>query len=234
MSEVSTSRFVDRVRAAGIPGRILYISDFDPAGRSMPVADARKIEFELHQSGDALDITLDPLVLTEDQCRDYRLPRTPLKETERRAAKFEDRFGAGATELDALEALHPGQLERIIKAGMERYLDPDHPRRFASAAEEYRTALARISAKVHDRHAEEVDALRADYEELVERSRTWRQRAGVVFEGIAEDLHETTVPPFIAPEATPRPAAPEPLFDSSRSYLEQIEHYRFWQGKGEA
>jgi hypothetical protein len=39
--------FLERVEASGRPARILYVSDFDPAGDNMPVAVARKIEFEL-------------------------------------------------------------------------------------------------------------------------------------------------------------------------------------------
>jgi hypothetical protein len=233
MSEVSTRLFLDRVRAAGTPGRILYVSDFDPAGRSMPVAVARKIEFALHKSGEDLDVHLDPLVLTEDQCREYRLPRTPLKETEKRAARFEERFGAGATELDALEALHPGELERIVRAGIERYLDPDLPRRHAVALQEYRHSLRRITEAVHAQYEDDVDALRGEYADLVAAFSAWRDRAEVTFDRIADDLRDVELPPFFEPRPTPRPQAPEPLFDVSRSYLDQIESYRRWQGKGE-
>jgi hypothetical protein len=99
--------FVSRGVADGRTVRVLYISDFDPAGVSMPVAAARKIQFLIEQQDLSLDIHLRPVVLTYDQCVRYRLPRTPLKETERRAARFEERFGGGGTELDALEALRP-------------------------------------------------------------------------------------------------------------------------------
>ena len=63
-------------------------------------------------------------LLTEDQCRRYRLPRTPIKETERRKSRFEQRFGVGATELDALEALHPGEMRQIVDTEISRYIDP--------------------------------------------------------------------------------------------------------------
>ncbi len=233
MSETSTRLFLDRVRAAGTPARILYVSDFDPAGRSMPVAVARKIEFALFQSDEALDVTLDPLVLTEDQCRQWNLPRTPIKDSERRGAKFEGRFGAGATELDALEALRPGELARIVAAGIERYIDPDHARRFNAALEEHRHRLTEISATVQDHHAEEIDALRADYDRLVRDFGEWRDRAEAVFDGIEEHLQHVVAPEFEPPTPAPRPPAPAPLFDSGRSYLDQIEHYRQWQRRAE-
>ena len=106
----------------GRPVRIIYVSDFDPAGQSMPVATARKIEWLIRHSGEDLDVQLQPIVLTYDQCIEYELPRTPLKETERRAGSFEARFGEGATELDALEALHPGELQRILSVKLSASL----------------------------------------------------------------------------------------------------------------
>ena len=109
ISEIACRLLVERTQRTGAPTRILYISDFDPAGRSMPLAAARKIEFLAQKLETPPDITLQPIILTEEQCIRYRLPRTPLKETERRKASFEKNFGVGATELDALEALHPGE-----------------------------------------------------------------------------------------------------------------------------
>jgi hypothetical protein len=232
MSLTSTRNFVERVRAAGTPARILYVSDFDPAGRSMPVAVARKIEHALHQTGEALDLTLDPLVLTEAQCRDYRLPRTPIKESERRGAAFEARFGAGATELDALEALHPGELGRIVSAGVELHLDPDHKRRFNEAAGEHQAALDEITEKIHGQHADAIDDLRAGYHDLAQAFSKWQERAEAVFGRISDHLAESDVPNFCPPPMTERPPAPEPLFSSSRGYLDQIAAYRQWQGKG--
>jgi hypothetical protein len=98
---------VDRAEASERPVRILYLSDFDPGGMSMPVAAARKIEHEIRRRRlDDLDVQVRPVVLTHEQCVEYALPRTPLKEGEVRKAQFEKRYGEGATELDALEALH--------------------------------------------------------------------------------------------------------------------------------
>ena len=117
------SNLAERARQSGRPVRILYVSDFDPGGMSMPVAVARKIEFAVLSEQENLDIQVRPVVLTPDQCVQYRLPRVPLKASEKRAANFEARFGEGATELDALEALHPGELRRILVREIERYYD---------------------------------------------------------------------------------------------------------------
>jgi hypothetical protein len=116
---------VKRALAHGKKARILYISDFDPAGAHMPVSVARKIEHILRRDGhDALDIRLDPIVLTREQVRRYALPRIPIKDSDRGKTHFEDRFGEGAVELDALEALHQGELARIVAAEIAFYRDP--------------------------------------------------------------------------------------------------------------
>jgi hypothetical protein len=49
-------QLVERAERSGRPVRILYISDFDPQGESMPVAVARKVEFILAERGLDLDI----------------------------------------------------------------------------------------------------------------------------------------------------------------------------------
>jgi hypothetical protein len=193
------------------------------------VAVARKIEFA--QQG--LDVTLNPVVLTEEQCRDYRLPRTPIKESERRGARFEARFGAGATELDALEALHPGELARIVSEQIERFIDPDAARAFFVAVGEHKDVLRQISAEVHDHYIDEIDDLEREYSDLVARFGSFSTRAEQVFERIADHLADVEFPDFDppAPRAPDDPAAP--MFDARRDYLTQIANYHKWQGRGE-
>src|SRR5829696_1873242 len=135
---------VERACESGRPVRVLYLSDFDPAGLSMPVAVARKIEHRLYVEGlHHLNIQVRPLVLTAQQCVVYALPRTPIKETERRGARFEERNGEGATELDALEALHSGALQRILSREIERYHD-------AGLAHRIREAAGPLGARIAD------------------------------------------------------------------------------------
>src|SRR5262249_5274033 len=77
---------VSRVLRHRRPTRILYIADFDPAGHGMPVSVSRKIEFFIRQGGEDLDVQVIPLVLTAQQVRRYRLPRKPIKDTDKRKA----------------------------------------------------------------------------------------------------------------------------------------------------
>jgi hypothetical protein len=72
---------IERAKRSKRPVRICYISDFDHSGQCMPVAVARQIEFLLQKEGLDLDIKLISVALTHDQCVEYRLPRTPIKDS---------------------------------------------------------------------------------------------------------------------------------------------------------
>ena len=146
-------------RAGDRPIRILYVSDFDGAGANMPVAAARKIEWFARNQDEPLDIQLHPIVLTHDQCVEYELPRTPAKESDSRAAGFTERFGEGYTELDALEALHPGLLRRILVAEIELFHSQDFADEWRGAREEAESEIDGIEAKIFERHADETAAL---------------------------------------------------------------------------
>jgi hypothetical protein len=65
--EISLTRCAELLKAAKASGKpviVLYVSDFDPAGLSMPVACARKLEFMIRDAGLDIDLQLRPVVLT--------------------------------------------------------------------------------------------------------------------------------------------------------------------------
>jgi predicted nucleic acid-binding Zn ribbon protein len=234
--ELSLTRCVELVERANTsekPVRILYLSDFDPAGASMPVAVARKIEHELHVRGHDLDVQVRPIVLTHAQCRQYRLPRTPIKDTEKRAAKFEERFGEGATELDALEALHPGELRRILLKEIRRYHDGDLNNRIEVAASTVQAEIDDITEAVHRRHAKALAELEAERRKVAEAIDRLAEKAEPILLKIEEDL-EAEAPDadaFDWPEPKEGNEDDDPLFDSTRDYLDQIDRYKYHQGK---
>ena len=82
------------------PLHAFYVSDWDDAGENMPVAIARACQYFAGQLGIKADISLEPLALTAGQVQRYELPKAPDKKQ---------------TELDALEALHPGELARLLR-----------------------------------------------------------------------------------------------------------------------
>jgi hypothetical protein len=189
VSATACKKLVDRAIASGRPVRIFHVIDFDPGGRSMPVAAARKIQFEIDKSGFDLDIRFEPVALTPEQCIQYELPRKPIKESESRAAKFEARFGAGMTELDALEALHPGVLRQILVEHIERYRDDDLDDRIEDAVEQYREDLDRAAALVRNRHAEELAAFDRQRDAIQERFEEARTAAEAARAAIADPAH---------------------------------------------
>jgi tetrahydromethanopterin S-methyltransferase subunit G len=152
-------RFIKRARRSRRPVRILYISDFDKHGRDMPPSVARTIEFLLHKENLDLDIKLFPVALTHEQCVQYQLPRMPIKDSVGGKRAFEERFGGGATELDALETLHPGVLRRILLAEINRYSDPTFPARMEQVHERLKDELHRIHSGIVAPHREELDDL---------------------------------------------------------------------------
>jgi predicted nucleic acid-binding Zn ribbon protein len=200
----------------------------------MPVAVARKIEYRLHQKElNGLDIQVRPIVLTHEQCIRYRLPRTPIKETEKRAARFEERFGEGATELDALEALHPGELERILTLEIGRYYDADLDDRISDVAGEVEAELDTINTMVRKRHAKELAALESERKKLAAGIRAFEKKAKPVLRRIEKDL-EAEAPDVDAydwPEPDDGDEDDDPLFDSTRDFIEQTDRYKEHQGK---
>jgi hypothetical protein len=188
------------------------------------------------------------VVLTPEQCAHYKLPRTPLKDTDRRVAAFEERFGAGATELDALEALHPGELRRILVEHIERYFDVDLDDNVDQAVSDAKDDLRQVESDVRDRYADQIKsleeerasikadgraALRAVMLQFEEREKAFEERARPVLEAITEELKGEA--PDVDEFDWPEPAAGEehedPLFDSTRSYVDQIGSYHAYQGK---
>ncbi len=67
LSITATLACCQRLQQANTPARILYVSDFDPAGQSMPVAVARKIEYFVRTLGLEVDVRVFPVVLTLEQ-----------------------------------------------------------------------------------------------------------------------------------------------------------------------
>lgn len=237
LSQTACVNLVQRAEQSGRPVRILYISDFDPAGQSMPVAVARKIEHRLCLKSLDLDIQVRPIALTLEQCRQYRLPRTPIKDTEKRITDFENRYGEGATELDALEALHPGALQRIIEQEIERYFDSNLDHAVNKMANEIERSISEITRKVHADHKAEIKALELEWKEIAkEQARqiaAWLKRAKVVWQDIAKDLDAQVPDPdqIEWPEPAEGDEDDDPLFDLTRDYVEQIDRYKTFQDK---
>lgn len=220
------------------PARIVYVSDFDPAGTKMPPAVARQIEFHWR---DSTEIKLDHIALTRGQVDRLGLPRIPIKEHERRKDNFEDAHGEGAVELDALEALHPGELARIVTEAVAPYRDDTLERRLDAAevdaqdfldvqwhehTEDLRDEadmLAGDFEPISAKYQAKLDALRAEY---VAETRPLQDRATALWQAISE--RSGTFDPYLPARPDPEcdlPCEDRWLYDSNRSYLDQLAAY---------
>jgi hypothetical protein len=228
---------IRRIRIVGKPTLIFYIMDFDPGGQSMPVSVARKIEFYIRKMTGQADVKLVPVVLTLDQVQGYSLPRTPIKDTELRKAKFEGRYGEGAVELDALEALYPGELERILSQAMDSYFDKGLDERVRGARRGITSELSAIRDEVYAQLGEETERLRKEWEaireEFAQRVETLNKDISTHLGQIAEELEERMPDPkdYPIPEAAEAEETVDALYDSRRDYLEQLDVYKQFQGR---
>src|SRR5215469_4837239 len=237
LSITSALSLVTRLQEANKPARIFYVSDFDPAGQSMPVAIARKVEFFIRQLSLELDVRVFPVVLTAEQVRYYGLPRTPIKETERRRGGFEERYGEGAVELDALESLYPGQLAAILGGCIECYYDTRLVERVEEARLVLQAALETVADGVVGAYEPDIEALRQEYEglqrEFALRMEGYGQRLQSLWQAIRDDLRAQT--PYLAdfpvPQAEVTEEVGEGLYNSARDYLAQVYAYKEFQGK---
>jgi len=117
--------FIKRIKDCGKPVRIFYISDFDPAGESMPISVARKIEFLLRQYklNRQINVKLRSLMLTRHQCVQFGLPGVPMPETKGRKFAFARYNGRCTTELHALEVFRRGYIRKVVERQLSNYVD---------------------------------------------------------------------------------------------------------------
>ena len=230
--------------ATNTPVRIFYLSDFDPAGDAMPVAVSRQIEFWYEQFGHHVDIKLNPLVLTRDQIQQYNLPTIPIKDEDRRKEAFQDRHGvSGAVELDALEAIYPGELSKIIRDAAAQYRDfelemklidaeheaeeivstawSDHVAEYRVAAEE----LKQRTKEITDRYAPKLRALSDEFNSEME---TIRDDAAELESAVEFAIENSELPIELPHRPVAEIGAPDEshwLYASNRSFDEQLQHY---------
>jgi hypothetical protein len=248
-SITQTVAFLRRAEQHGKPAHIIYVSDFDPGGEAMPVGVARQAQFWLDQLDIDVDVTVDHAVLTHDQCVEFKLPRTPIKDDDKRRGGFEARYGTGATELDALEALHPGSLAEIIRHAIAPYVDRGLPRRLAAArheaqqriddawtdaagreveeaARELSERASAVAAEQAERVRQLVEEALGQLDEFTDAAEQLKVRAERIAAGLNIEL-----PPRPEPEIAGLDDA-RLLFDSRRHWLEQLAVFKQRQNGG--
>ena len=154
--------------------------------------------------------------------------------------------------MDALEALRPGQLRIIVEKEIKRYFDPDLNANIRAATARVNNALAQINASVELKHEAEIERLRAKHEALAEQIEAFAEKARerfearfrarlnalaerteALFHGMTQSLQAEMPDPdaFEWPEAATGDEDRDPLFDSTRDYVEQIDRFKEHQQK---
>jgi len=247
MSIPSVVDLLKRVAEIKKPTRILYVSDFDPGGKGMPTSVARQIEYWLHNKelwldeDIEIDIKLEPIVLTKEQIKRYHLPRTPIKDTDKRKKNFEEKYGEGAVELDALEALYPGELAKIVTEHILQFRDMNLPGRVDDARDKleerlddewkdkilpYKKRLENIKEQVKGVLEKYKQELRNLNDQLMKDLEPFGKKLKTLWQEIQNRLDEIDiyVPPLPDPET--KEDKRNWFFDSSRDYLEQLRIYK--------
>lgn len=182
---------------AGKRVRILYISDWDRYGIAMVSGFARKLEY--YARLDDLDIKVARLGLNEEQIDKYNLPKSP-------------KLGEAVVELDSLEAIHPGELGKLVEEALAPYYDAESIRRV-------RTENKRMREKAEEMTAELVEKLGEVFE-------TTKEEAVGITKEI--DLTKVIDDNFKLPE--PNKVIEEDdrtwVYDSDLDYWEQFDKYR--------
>ncbi len=249
MTISSVYALLERRAKLGKPLRILYLSDFDPAGKHMSVSPARHIEFALRDmcEDERPDIRLHPLALTEEQVKALGLPRQPIKATDGRKANFEAKYGPeGATELNAL--MHETRVEwteEMLRAAVGALRDEGLGHKLYAASQEAQElvgealesrlrwvhrALGLIEERareIGERYVAELedirDRLAAEMTPLEERAVRVRRAARRKLLWFEEEMAPQL--PTVEGEE-PDGVAEGWLFDSRRDYMEQLRHYK--------
>jgi len=128
-------------------------------------------------------------------------------------------------------------LQRILTRAILRYYDNGLDSRVRTARRELENTLADLRQEVLDEHNSEISALRQRYEEIraefAARVADYNIDLSALWTTITEDLQARTpdLDEFPIPEAEEGDELGDGLYNSERSYLEQIEVYKAFQGK---
>jgi hypothetical protein len=220
--EISDTLIYQMARIGAEDGRpmvVLYFADADPAGWQMPISVSRKLQgFKALEFPD-LDFEAHRVALTPDQVREYGLPSTPLKETERRGDRWRAAMGVEQTEIDALASLRPDLLARIARDACRPYFDTTLAGRVAEARRDW---LDEAQAALDEQMDEEqMDRVRRD---AAEKLAAMRAEIDALNEALHIDTSDFDLPELAIPTAEVNGDVHGlPLLDSRWSFAEQCQ-----------
>jgi len=219
MGEISDSHLHKMAVSAVNDGRPLVVfcfSDSDPAGWQMPISIARKLQAFKTLLPDMPEFEVRRVALSVDHVREYNLPTTPLKDTEKRADRWRELMGVEQTEIDALGARRPEILEGIAREAIEPFFDRTLERRVREAEQDwFGRALQVINRELDG------DRLSAVRDQAVARLADMQQQITDLNEQLRIDVNDFDLPPIVIPTARTAGWPADPLVDSRWPFAEQ-------------
>jgi hypothetical protein len=224
----------------GRPLIVFTIADFDPSGHQMPVSVARKLQAQRDLFFPDLEFKIVPLALKAEQVREFNLPSTPLKDSERRGDKWRAEHGLEQTEIDALATLRPDVLRQIVEEGITPYFDATLEDRVRAAKSDWEDrAQEVIDAQVDEDEIAEIEAtvegLEAQAREQMEAIRSeFSAKIAAEDDRLQQLVANIDLPPAPdLPEAELFERSPQAvLVSSDQSWIEQTRALKVWKSYG--
>jgi hypothetical protein len=234
ISDTHVAELAARAADDGRPFVVLYFADFDPSGWHMPTVVGRKFQALIDLKYSGLKMQTHRVALKYEQAVEHDLPSTPLKDSDRRKARWKERWGREQTEIDALAALRPDILEQIARDAVKPFYDPTLEKRITEAnklpddlvqwfegLESYASAVTAITTA-----REDAEQAIADLNELRE------QVIANLEEATKDAADKPELPPIEAIEPANDEVAPEPLFTSEDSFVDATRKLILEKNKG--
>jgi hypothetical protein len=197
---------------------VLYFADADPSGHNMGIVIARKLQAFTISHFPGLDFEVHRAALTVAQVRQFDLPSTPLKESERRADKWRTAFGVEQTEIDALATLRPDLLRQVARDAIAPFYDFELDRRVAAARQDWINRAREVINSQID--GERLDQIR---NEAAVKLAAMRQQIDELNDALRIDVDDFDLPEIEVPESEllTEGLTPAPLMDSTWPWVEQ-------------
>ena len=218
--EISDTLLHQMARIGSQDGRplvVLCFSDCDPAGWQMPISIARKLQALSIVAFPGLDFQVRPACLVPEQVREYGLPSTPLKATERRGDRWREAMGVEQTEIDALASLRPDLLKKIAQEALAPFFDSSLEARVTRARQAWLDEAQQVVESILGEKELEVFRKQAAEKLLEMQDEIDRLKESVSVSVTYDDL-----PGFEIPEPEPHSGPSQtPLIDSRWPFIEQ-------------
>jgi hypothetical protein len=201
----------------------------------MAVSIGRKLQAFRDLLYPKLEFSLYAVALTQEQVREFDLPSTPLKETEKRADRWREAHGGlEQTEIDALATLRPDLLRKIINEAIAPFYDNTLAGRVSDAKSQWLAEAREALAEQLD--TEDMLALRAQAERQIEGIRAQLRQIETAAEMATEDMEIELPEPEIPEAEIDAELQPQPLVSSDWSWVDQtralITRKRYGNGTG--